>query len=123
MGAKVLLVDDSGVMRKIILRALNAVGVTDVVEAADGVEALEHFKAEEIDLVLSDWNMPNMNGLDLLKAIRATGSKVPLIMITTESEQARVLQAIQAGANNYLVKPFQQEALMEKLQKYIAVEA
>ena len=123
MGPKVLLVDDSGVMRKIILRALNGVGISEVVEAADGAEAFEHFNSDEFDLILSDWNMPNMNGLELLTAIRATGSKVPLIMITTESEQARVLQAIQAGANNYLVKPFQQEALMEKLQKYIAVQA
>ena len=123
MSAKVLLVDDSGVMRKIILRALNAIGITDVSEAADGVEGLEAFGSESFDLVLSDWNMPNMNGLDLLKAIRATGSKTPVIMITTESEQTRVLEAIQAGATNYLVKPFDQEVLMDKLQQYVTVGA
>ena len=123
MGPKVLLVDDSGVMRKIILRALNALGVTDVVEAADGVEAMEAYNTETFDLVLTDWNMPNMNGLELLTAIRASGSVVPIFMITTESEQGRVLQAIQAGASNYLVKPFDQDTLMDKLQKYIPVSA
>jgi two-component system chemotaxis response regulator CheY len=123
MGPKVLLVDDSGVMRKIILRALNAIGVDDVVEAADGAEALQCFQENTFELVLSDWNMPNMNGLEFLTAIRATGTKVPFIMITTESEQGRVLQAIQAGASNYLVKPFEQEALIDKLQKYVAVQA
>ena len=123
MSAKVLLVDDSGVMRKIILRALNALEITDVVEAADGAEGIDAFKEHDFDLVLTDWNMPQMNGLELLKAIRATGSSVPVIMITTESEQGRVLEAIQSGATNYLVKPFEQDVLMDKLQKYITVKA
>ncbi|TWU51942.1 response regulator [Rubripirellula reticaptiva] len=123
MSQKVLLVDDSGVMRKIILRALNAIGISDVVEAADGAQALALFGEESFQLVLTDWNMPNMNGLELLKAIRSSGSTTPVIMITTESEQGRVLEAIQAGASNYLVKPFEQETLMDKLQKYVAVSA
>ncbi|QDT06933.1 Chemotaxis protein CheY [Rubripirellula lacrimiformis] len=123
MGPKVLLVDDSGVMRKIIMRALNAINVSDIIEAADGELALAAFNAGAFDLVLTDWNMPNMSGLDLLKAIRATGSKVPVILITTESEKERVLEAIQAGANNYLVKPFDQDQLLDKLQRYIAVGA
>ena len=123
MRQKVLLVDDSGVMRKIILRALNALEITDVIEAADGAEALKLFGADAFDLVLSDWNMPNMNGLELLKAIRSSGSTTPFIMITTESEQGRVLQAVQAGASNYLVKPFDQELLLDKLQKYVTVQA
>ncbi|MGB7327770.1 MAG: response regulator [Rubripirellula sp.] len=123
MGAKVLLVDDSGVMRKIILRALNAIGVTDVSEAADGEQGLALFNEEPFELVLTDWNMPVMNGLDMLKAIRATGSKVPVIMITTESEQGRVLEAIQSGATNYMVKPFEQDQLIDKLERYITVGA
>ncbi len=123
MGLKILLADDSGVMRKIILRALNALEITDVTEAVDGAEALELFKAETFDLVLSDWNMPNMSGLELVKAIRETGSKVPVFMITTESEQSRVLEAIQAGASNYLVKPFEQDVLLDKLQQYVTVKA
>lgn len=123
MGAKVLVVDDSGVMRKIILRALNALEINDVVEAVDGADGLQKFNEEAFDLVLSDWNMPNMNGLEMLKAIRATGSKVPLIMVTTEAEQGRVLEAIQSGANNYLVKPFEQETLMQKLEQYLTVRS
>ena len=110
-------------MRKIILRALNALEITDVTEAVDGAEALEFFKEETFDLVLSDWNMPNMSGLELVKAIRETGSKVPVFMITTESEQSRVLEAIQAGASNYLVKPFEQDVLLDKLQQYVTVKA
>lgn len=123
MGPKTLLVDDSGVMRKIILRALNALEINDVTEAADGAEALELFQDDSFDLVLSDWNMPNMTGLELCKAIRDTGSTVPIFMITTEAEQSRVLQAIQAGASDYLVKPFEQEVLLSKLQKYVSIKA
>jgi len=123
MSLKVLLADDSGVMRKIILRSLNALEITDVTEAVDGAEALEFFNAESYDLVLSDWNMPNMNGLELVQAIRKTGSTVPVFMITTESDQSQVLKAISAGASNYLVKPFDQETLLDKLQKYVTVQA
>lgn len=121
MGLKVLLVDDSGVMRKIILRALNALEITDVTEAVDGAEALEFFNAESYDLVLTDWNMPNMNGLEFVQAVRKTGSTIPVFMITTESDQSQVLKAISAGASNYLVKPFDQETLLDKLQKYVTV--
>lgn len=115
---KVLLVDDSGVMRKIISRALHALWIEDVVEAADGVEALEKFgDGAGFDLVLTDWNMPNMNGLELVTAIRAAGHKLPIMMITTETEKSQVLAAIQAGINDYLVKPFDQESLIAKLER------
>jgi len=115
---KVLLVDDSGVMRKIIARALHALWIEDVIEAADGVEALAKFGDDVVfDLVLTDWNMPNMNGLELTTAIRAAGHKMPIIMVTTETEKGQVLKAIQAGINDYLVKPFDQETLMKKLEK------
>ncbi len=118
---KVLLVDDSGVMRSIILRSLNAVGVRDVVQAADGVEAMERFNADEFDLVMTDWNMPNKNGLEVIQEIRATGSKVPIIMITTESEKRQVLAAIAAGVSDYLTKPFQTETLLKKIEKFACV--
>jgi two-component system, chemotaxis family, chemotaxis protein CheY len=118
---KVLVADDSGIMRKIIIRSLNACGVSDIVEAADGREGLAAFQAEPIDIVLTDWNMPEMNGLELLQAIRATGSAVPIIMITTEGEKASVLEAIKAGVTDYLCKPFEQEELRDKLEKYVAV--
>jgi two-component system chemotaxis response regulator CheY len=117
MSKKVLVVNDSGTMRKIVIRALNAVGFSDTVEAADGVEALDVFQKTPVHLVLTDWNMPNKSGVELTRDIRATGSKVPIFMITTEAEKNRVVEAIQAGVNDYLVKPFTQDALQEKLQK------
>jgi two-component system chemotaxis response regulator CheY len=118
MSEKVLVVDDSGVMRKIIIRSLNAVGFDDIVEAADGVEGLRQFQENAISLVLTDWNMPNKSGIELTRDIRATGSTVPIFMITTEGERSRVVEAIQAGVNDYLLKPFTPEQVREKLDKY-----
>ena len=115
---KVLVADDSSTMRKIILRSLQAVGVTDVVEAADGTEAVALFKPGTFDMVLTDWNMPGMTGLEVLQAIRAQDTKIPVIMVTTEAEKSRVLQAIQAGVTDYLVKPFTADTLREKLEKH-----
>jgi two-component system chemotaxis response regulator CheY len=119
--SKVLVVDDSGTMRKIIIRSLLAEGFTDVVEAADGNEGLAAFQAGQFDLVMTDWNMPNKSGIELTREIRALGSAVPIYMITTEGEKSRVLEAIQAGISDFLVKPFTAENLREKLQKYAAV--
>ena len=118
MSNKVLVVDDSGTMRKIIIRSLNAVGFTEIVEAADGADALAAFQKHEFRLVMTDWNMPNKSGLELTREIRATGSKVPIYMVTTEGEKGRVLEAIQAGITDYLVKPFSTDALLEKLNKF-----
>ena len=118
MSAKVLVVDDSGTMRKIVIRALNAAGFSDTVEAGDGVEALSVFQKSKVRLVLTDLNMPNKSGLDLTRDIRALGSKVPIFMITTESEKGRVVEAIQAGITDYLTKPFTQDILQSKLEKY-----
>ena len=117
---KALVVDDSGVMRKIIARSLSALWVKDIVEAGDGVEALEIFgTGEDFDLILTDWNMPRMNGLEFVQSIRAAGHTVPIIMITTETEKEQVVKAIQAGVNDYLVKPFDQEMLTLKLQRVV----
>ncbi len=117
---KVLLVDDSGVMRKIIARGLNSLWVDEVVEAADGVEALSKFgDGDGFDMILTDWNMPNMNGLEFVKAVRNDGHKLPIMMITTETEKSQVLLAIQAGVNDYLVKPFDQDTLQKKLERVI----
>jgi len=118
---KVLVVDDSGVMRKIIIRSLNAVGVSDVIEAADGQEGFDQFKSHQFDLVLTDWNMPVRNGLELVTDIRGTGSKVPIMMITTEAQRSQVISAIQAGVTDYLTKPFEKETLRAKLDKYVPV--
>ena len=115
---RVLVADDSSTMRKIILRSLQAVGVTDIAEAADGAEAVAMFKPGEFDMVLTDWNMPGLTGLEVLQQIRAIDPKVPVIMVTTEAEKSRVLQAIQAGVTDYLVKPFTADTLREKLEKH-----
>ena len=121
MGIKALVADDSGVMRKIIVRAATAAGITDVVEAVDGADAVQKFGEEKFDLVLTDWNMPNKNGLEVIQDIRATGSQVPIIMVTTEGEKSNVLQAIQAGVSDYLTKPFEAAALVEKMDKLALV--
>lgn len=123
MSANVLVADDSGTMRKIIIRSLNAVGITSVVEAPDGVQAVALFKPGTFDLVLTDWNMPGKTGLDVIKEVRAQDAKVPIIMITTEAEKSRVVQAIQAGVTDYLVKPFTPETLRAKLDKHVAMTA
>ncbi|MHB8899465.1 MAG: response regulator [Thermoguttaceae bacterium] len=118
MSTRVLVADDSSTMRKIILRSLQAVGVTDATEAADGTEAVALFKPGEYQMVLTDWNMPGKTGLEVIQEIRAQDANVPIIMITTEAEKGRVMQAIQAGVSDYLVKPFTADTLREKLEKH-----
>ncbi|MFK7777695.1 MAG: response regulator [Gimesia sp.] len=120
---KILLVDDSGTMRTIQKRCLLKLGIEDVTEAEDGVQALEKFKGGTFDIVLSDWNMPNMDGLELLKEIRLLNKEIPVIMITTESERARVVTAIQAGVSDYLVKPFTPDSLKSKLERWVTTNA
>ena len=115
---RVLVADDSSTMRKIILRSLQAVGVEDVTEAADGSEAVSLFKPGEFEMVLTDWNMPGKTGLEVIEEIRGQDANVPIIMVTTEAEKGRVMQAIQAGVSDYLVKPFTADTLREKLEKH-----
>ncbi|EAQ81442.1 Chemotaxis protein CheY [Blastopirellula marina DSM 3645] len=105
-------------MRKIILRSLQAVGVPNATEAADGDEALKIFKPGDFDLVLTDWNMPGKNGLEVVQEIRKIDKDVKIMMVTTEAEKTRVLEAIQAGVSDYLVKPFTADTLREKLEKH-----
>jgi two-component system, chemotaxis family, chemotaxis protein CheY len=117
---KALVVDDSAVMRKVMIGALARAGIEDVAQAADGQEAVAACNADEFNLVLLDWNMPNMLGIDALKAIRANGKKVPVIMVTTEAEKSRVIEALKAGANNYVIKPFEPAAIVTKIQETLA---
>jgi two-component system, chemotaxis family, chemotaxis protein CheY len=119
MDPKILVADDSGTMRKIIIRSLLALGVKDTIEAKDGDEAVALFKNGGINLVLTDWNMPGKNGLQVTSEIRAQDKNVPIIMITTEAEKSHVLEAIQAGVSDYIVKPFETEVLRDKLRKFI----
>jgi two-component system, chemotaxis family, chemotaxis protein CheY len=125
MATRVLVADDSSTMRKIIIRSLNAIGIpdADIREAGDGAQAIEIFAGGEFDLILTDWNMPQRSGLEVIEAIRARGSTVPIIMITTEAEKRRVLDAIRAGVSDYLIKPFDAENLREKVEKLCPIHS
>lgn len=118
---KILVVDDFATMRKVVRNLLKQGGYDDIVEAEDGVMALKALKAQKIDFVVSDWNMPNMSGLELLKAVRADAelAKTPFLMVTAEALQDNVVAAVKAGVSNYIVKPFTAEVLNEKIKKII----
>lgn len=118
----ILLVDDSRTMRNIQKKVLGALGAVEFSEAGDGVEAISVIagQTKPFSLMIVDWNMPNMNGLDLIAKVRVSDKKTPIIMATTEAEKQRVLDAIRAGANNYVVKPFTPEAFLEKVQATLA---
>ena len=116
---KALVVDDSMTIRKIVIKALNSIGITDVAEAGDGEECVKSVSSAEFDIVLLDWNMPKMTGIEALRNIREAGKKVPVIMVTTEAEKSRVIEAIKTGANEYLIKPFSPEQLAAKVKNVI----
>jgi two-component system chemotaxis response regulator CheY len=118
---RVLVVDDFPTMRRIVKTLLRQLGYTNVIEAEDGQAGLAKLRNEKIDLVLLDWNMPKMTGLELLKAIRADDAlhHIPVVMITAEGRKEDVLEAVKAGVNNFVVKPFTAETLEEKLAKVI----
>ncbi|MFI5315040.1 MAG: response regulator [Myxococcota bacterium] len=114
---KVLVVDDSAIMRKVIEQILEMLG-HEAVPAANGVEAFDRLKEhDDVQLILLDWNMPEMNGIEFLRAVkdRPGLSKIPVIMLTTESERRKMIEAIEAGAKHYLTKPFQPETLATKI--------
>lgn len=114
-----MVVDDSPTMRRIIVGQLNQAGFTDIREAEDGVEALEELEKAPVDLLLTDWNMPNMDGLTLVKEIRSREAlkHVPILVVTTRNAKEDVVVAVKAGANNFVVKPFGPSTLFEKIQK------
>jgi two-component system chemotaxis response regulator CheY len=116
---KVLVADDFATMRKIVRNILKQIGFDDIVEAEDGQAALQILKNENIGLVVTDWNMPNMTGLELLEKIRTDPktSKLPVLMVTAEGLKENVVAAVKAGVNNYVVKPFTAEVLQEKLEQ------
>jgi two-component system chemotaxis response regulator CheY len=116
---RILVVDDFATMRRIIKGVLKQLGFINIVEAEDGNVALEELKKGEFGLIVSDWNMPNMTGLDLLKAVRGDESlkKIPFIMVTAEGQKENVIEAVKAGVNNYIVKPFTPETFGTKLAK------
>jgi|SRR5688572_17975228 two-component system, chemotaxis family, chemotaxis protein CheY len=114
---KILTVDDFSTMRRILKNILCHLGYANVVEADDGTAALAVLQTQDIDFVISDWNMPNMNGLELLKAIRAddTLQHIPVLLVTAEALKENVVEAVKAGVNGYIVKPFTTETLREKI--------
>ncbi len=114
-----LVVDDSAVIRRIIVGALTMAGVKTVDQAADGAQALEAVDLRDYGLILMDWNMPNMTGIEAVREIRDRGKDVPIIMVTTESERSRVLEAIKAGVNDYVMKPFSPELLAETIRRVL----
>ncbi|HEY3325812.1 MAG TPA: chemotaxis response regulator CheY [Novimethylophilus sp.] len=116
---KFLVVDDFSTMRRIVRNLLKELGFTNVDEAEDGVVALQKLKGGNFEFVVSDWNMPNMTGIDLLKAIRADAElkHLPVMMVTAEAKKENIIAAAQAGANGYVVKPFTAATLEEKLNK------
>ncbi len=116
---KYLIVDDFSTMRRITRGLLKELGVTNMDEAEDGVQALAKLKAGNFDFVITDWNMPNMTGIELLKAIRADAKlkTLPVLMITAEAKKENIIEAAQSGASGYIVKPFTAATLSEKLNK------
>jgi two-component system chemotaxis response regulator CheY len=114
-----LVVDDFSTMRRIVRNLLKELGYSNAEEAEDGAVALNRLKTEKFDFVVSDWNMPNMTGIELLKSIRAEPAlkTLPVLMITAEARKENIIEAAQAGANGYIVKPFTAATLDEKLTK------
>jgi two-component system chemotaxis response regulator CheY len=115
---KILVVDDSITIRRIISNALKTVGFPETVEAVNGKDALEKLASNKIDFIITDWNMPEMNGLDLIKEIRANPvySSMPILMITTRGTERDVVDALQAKVNSYIMKPFTPQELKEKIE-------
>ena len=118
-GMKVLVVDDFAAMRRILKNVFGQIGLSNIIEADDGTTALDVLKDNKVDLIVSDWNMPKMSGLDLLKNVRSNESTkdTPFLMVTASSQKDDVLEAIQAGVSNYIVKPFTADTVKEKLTK------
>jgi len=116
---KILIVDDFSTMRRIIKNLLRDLGFTNTQEADDGLTALPMLKSGDFDFLVTDWNMPGMTGIDLLKAVRADDklSATPVLMVTAEAKRDQIIEAAQAGVNGYVVKPFTAQALKEKIDK------
>jgi two-component system chemotaxis response regulator CheY len=122
-NTKFLVVDDFSTMRRIIRNLLKELGFNNVDEAEDGVQALNTLRGGNFQFVISDWNMPNMTGIDLLRSIRADAAlkHIPVLMVTAEAKKENIIQAAQAGASGYVVKPFTAATLDEKLTKIFKV--
>ncbi len=116
---RVLVVDDFSTMRRIVRNILRQLGFNNVVEADDGSTAWDVINREKIDFIVSDWNMPNMTGIELLRKVRASESysETPFLMVTAEAQQENILEAVQAKVSNYIVKPFTADTMKQKIDK------
>ncbi len=119
---KILAVDDSPTMRRIIINTLKRAGFEDVVEAADGKDALAKMKVESPNFIITDWNMPEMDGLTFVTKLRSQAeyAKLPVLMVTTRSVKEDIVEAMKAGVNNYIVKPFTPETIKAKIEEMLA---
>ncbi|MBY4677136.1 response regulator [Marinobacterium arenosum] len=115
----ILIVDDFSTMRRIIKKALTSIEFKNFFEATDGLEALDTLQSKNIDFLVTDWNMPNMSGLELVKEIRANSrlATIPILMVTAEAKREQIVQAAMAGVNGYIIKPFSAITLQEKVKQ------
>lgn len=116
---RVLVVDDFSTMRRIIKNILRQLGLNNIVEADDGTTAWDTLNKDSIDFIISDWNMPQMTGIDLLRKVRGSEefADIPFLMVTAEAQQENILEAVQAKVSNYIVKPFTAEVMKQKIDK------
>lgn len=117
-----LVVDDSSTMRRIIINTLHKLGHHDIVEAANGREGIDRVTEGPIDLIITDWNMPEMNGVEFVRSLRAIGGtqQLPVLMVTTNAAKDDIVEALRAGVSNYVVKPFTPDTIKEKIDAVMA---
>lgn len=116
---KILVVDDSSTMRRIIINTLSRIGYGDVVEAEHGKSGLEKLGLGGVEMIITDWNMPEMDGLEFVNHVRGANPTIPILMVTTNAAKEDIVAALQAGVNNYVVKPFTPETLKEKIESLL----
>jgi two-component system chemotaxis response regulator CheY len=119
---RILVVDDSSTMRRIIINTLSKLGYSEILEASNGREGVERLAANKVDLVVTDWNMPEMSGIEFIRAIRSNDATkgLPVLMVTTNAAKDDIVEALKAGVNNYVVKPFTPDTIKEKIEAVLA---
>jgi two-component system chemotaxis response regulator CheY len=119
---RILVVDDSSTMRRIIINTLHKLGYPDVIEATNGREGLDRMAGGPVDVIITDWNMPEMSGIDFVRSLRANErfASIPVVMVTTNAGKDDIVEALKSGVNNYVVKPFTPDTMREKLEAALA---
>lgn len=117
---KILVADDSPLLRKIITRALKSIGAEEIIQVGDGEEAFRYFqKHDDLSMILTDYRMPKLDGMGLIAKIRETNKTIPVIMITSHAGRSQIVEALERGATDYIIKPFKIDSLLEKIKKYM----